>query len=395
MLPERFCQSKVIDGDTMDKKEKKLPEGIILRADGRYMGRFAYQGERYTFYGKNAKTLAKKIQEKRYELEHGFYCKETDITVENWFKDWIRDYKMNSVKAGTIESYQQYFESYIRPELGKRRLSSVRPEHIQRLLNGLLEKYSVATVSLSYIILSGMYKQAFRNRLIAVNPMQLVEAPKKKQKKKKIRVLSIEEHKLFLRYARESPYYNLYIVALNTGMRLGELRGLMWNDIDFEKRLIHVQRTMRYFHGTGTVLDSPKTESSVRDIPMLDEVYRILKSHKREQKRMRLLLGDKWTMDFPDLVFTNPWGKHISDTAINMDMKKIEKRICEAGVSFEHIYPHVLRHTFATRGLENGIPPKVMQELLGHTSITMTLDIYSHVLPDTKAKEIQKIANLF
>ena len=143
------------------------------------------------------------------------------------------------------------------------------------------------------------------------------------------------------------------------------------------------------------MLDSPKTESSNRDIPMLDEVVRILKQHRTEQKKMKFYLGDKWKEDFPDLVFTSPWGKHVSDTAVNADMCRIEEKIRATGIEFEHIYPHVLRHTFATRGLEKGIPPKVMQELLGHTSITMTLDIYSHVLPDTKAKELEKIANLF
>lgn len=379
----------------MNKQEKQLPEGITLRSDGRYMARFVYQGERYTFYGKNVKALAKKMQDKRYELEHGFYCKETNVTVEGWFEIWLKEYKMNSVKAGTIEAYNQNFLLYIKPELGKRKLAQVRPEHIQRLLNDLSQKYAPATVSLTYIILSGMYKQALKNRLLTSNPITMVIPPKKKQSKKKIRVMSMEEQKIFMEYSKDSPYYDLYFVALNTGMRLGELRGLMWKDIDFNNKMIHVQRTMRYFHGKGTMLDAPKTESSNRDIPMLDEVYHVLKVHRKEQQKMRMYLGDRWKEDFPDLVFTNPWGKHVSDTAVNSDMKKIEEKIQAAGIEFEHIYPHVLRHTFATRGLEKGIPPKVMQELLGHTSITMTLDIYSHVLPDTKAKELQKIANLF
>lgn len=379
----------------MSSKDNKLPEGITLRSDGRYMARFVVDGERYTLYDRNVKKLAKKMQEKRYELDHGFYCKETNITVEAWFETWIKEYKENSVKEGTIEAYRQNFSLYIKPELGKRKLTQVRPEHIQRLLNNMTNKYAPATINLTYIILGGMYKQAIKNKLLVSNPMTVVVAPKKKGTKKKIRVLSLEEQKMFLEFAQESSYYDMYIVALNTGMRLGELRGLMWKDIDFDNKVIHVQRTMRYFHGKGTVLDSPKTESSNRDIPMLDEVVRILKQHRTEQKKMKFYLGDKWKEDFPDLVFTSPWGKHVSDTAVNADMCRIEEKIRATGIEFEHIYPHVLRHTFATRGLEKGIPPKVMQELLGHTSITMTLDIYSHVLPDTKAKELEKIANLF
>lgn len=378
----------------MKDKDRKLPDGITLRSDGRYMARFVYQGERHVLYGKNVKALAKKMQDMKYELEHGFYCKESNVTVEDWFKVWIKEYKENTVKQGTIEAYGQNFELYIKPEFGNKKLSQIRAEHVQRLLNRLAEKHSPSTIKLSYVIMNGMYKQAVKNKLVRENPVSVASVPRQKQKKK-IRVMSLEEQKLFLQYAKESPYNDLYVVALGTGMRLGELRGLMWEDIDFKEKIIHVRRTMRYFHGKGTMLDAPKTESSNRDIPMLDNVYEVLKQHRKEQLKTKLYLGEFWKADFENLVFTNRWGSHLSDTAINMDMGKIEGKIKETGVEFEHIYPHVLRHTFATRGLEKGIPPKVMQELLGHTSITMTLDIYSHVLPDTKAKELQKIADVF
>lgn len=378
----------------MSNEKKTLPEGITLRADGRYMARFSYEGERYTFYGKNVKMLAKKMQDKRYELEHGLFGRETDITVDAWFTAWLEEYKANTVKQGTLEAYNQNYLLYIKPEFGVRKLSRIRSEQIQRLLNQLVERYAPATVNLSYIILNGLFKQAVVNRMLLNNPMAGVVRPKAKQHKK-IRVLTFDEQRVFIEYAKDSPYYDLYVVALNTGMRLGELRGLMWRDIDFTAKLIHVERTMRYFHGKGTMLDEPKTQSSRRDIPMLDEVYITLKRHRVEQRKRKMLLAEMWKEDFPDLVFTNPWGSHISDTAINQDMKRIEELIRSSGRTFEHIYPHVLRHTFATRGLERGIEPKVMQEILGHTSISMTLDIYSHVLPDTKAKELKKLEGLY
>lgn len=372
-----------------------LPLGITQRPDGRYMGRFTYQGERFTFYDKDLKKLMKKMQEKQYEVEHGFFCKEKNITVDQWFKTWIKEYKQHSVKAGTVEAYSTSYDLYIKKTLGKRKLTQIRSEHIQRLINQMVEKkYSKSTINLVFIVLNGLYKQAVKNKLIAYNPMNAVTLPKVK-KQKKVRVLSMDEQKMFLKYAKESYYCSFYMVALNTGMRIGELRGLMWKDVDFDKKLIYVNRTMRYFHTKGTMLDAPKTEASIREIPMLDEVYVILKKHRQHQNEQKLLLGEMWAPDFDDLVFTNPYGKHISDTAINQDMKKIEGKIKKTVKDFEHIYPHVLRHTFATRGLEKGIPPKVMQELLGHTSITMTLDIYSHVLPNMKAEEIKKIGNLF
>ena len=135
---------------------------------------------------------------------------------------------------------------------------------------------------------------------------------------------------------------------------------------------------------------------------MLDEVWKALKQQKKEQRELKFALGEDWNPyeNLGNLVFTSQYwrrgyGIPLSHTAINTDIHKITAAIRNAGIEFEDVTPHTLRHTFATRGLENGIPPKVMQELLGHTSITMTLDIYSHVLPDNKAAELQKIANMF
>ncbi|MCD8012596.1 MAG: site-specific integrase [Lachnospiraceae bacterium] len=221
--------------------------------------------------------------------------------------------------------------------------------------------------------------------------------------KKDFRVLSTDEQKVFMEYALSgSPYYKMYVVAVGTGMRSGELRALEWDDVDFKNKLVHVTGTLKFRKGDGYFKDTPKSASSDREIPMLDEVYKILKEQRKEQLENRTLLGEAWQPQegLENLVFTSPYhrkgyGLPVGEAVLNVDMKKIVKRINAAGIEFEEITPHTLRHTFATRGLENGIPPKVMQELLGHTSITMTLDIYSHVLPDTKASEIQKIANMF
>lgn len=382
-----------------DTSGKELPKGIRQRKDGRYEGRFTYQGEAFTFYNKNLKELVKEMQDKKYEVEHGLYAKRQKITVDSWFHTWMEEYKKNSVKYGTYKTYAEEYELHIRKQLGKKRLSDIRSEHVQRLLNGMADKYSRSTISLVKIILNSMFKQACKNRLILSNPVENTTMPKEK-KMKKIRVFTVEEQKLFLKYAEDSIYYALYKVALGTGMRSGELRALQWNDIDFEKKKISVNGTLKYISKGGKEkyrIDTPKTESSRREIPMLDNVYLILKRHKIEQMKQKVLLGELWRPQtgFESLVFTGAFGTCITDTALYQDMKKIVGEIRKEGYEFENATPHVLRHTFATRGLENGIPPKVMQELLGHTSITMTLDIYSHVLPDTKAEEMKKLASMF
>lgn len=384
---------------SIDNSGKELPKGIRQRKDGRYEGRFTFQGEAYTLYNKNIKNLMKEMQDKRYEVEHGLYVKKSRITVDSWFHTWLEEYKKNGIKYGTYKTYLEEYESHIKKPFGNKKLTEIRSEHIQRLFNKMAENYSRSTVNLVKIILNSMFKQACKNRLILHNPVENTTMPKNK-KEKKIRVFTVEEQKLFLQYAQDSIYYPLYVVALGTGMRNGELRALQWEDIDFEKRMISVKGTLKYIAKGGAEkyrIDFPKTQSSKREIPMLDNVYLILKRHKKEQMEQKVFLGELWKPQagFETLVFTAGFGTCITDTALYQDMKKIEEKIRAAEYEFEDATPHTLRHTFATRGLENGIPPKVMQELLGHTSITMTLDIYSHVLPNTKAEEMKKLANMF
>ncbi len=378
---------------------KELPKGIRQRKDGRYEGRFTYQGESYTLYNRNLRELVSEMQDKRYEVTHGIYAKKSKITVDSWFNIWLDDYKRQNVKFGTYKVYRAVYDDYIRSNLGRKKLQDIRGEHIQRLFNEMARKYSRSTINLAKVVLNSMFEQACKNGIVMKNPVKNAIMPRKK-KCREIRVLTVEEQKLFLQYAQGSIYFPLYVVALGTGMRNGELRALQWKDVDFAAKIIRVQGTLKYVGKDGTTkyrIDSPKTQASRREIPMLDEVYRTLECHKKEQMKRKMLLGELWEPQegFDSLVFTGATGRCIAESALCQDMKKIEAKIREAGYDFANISPHALRHTFATRGMEKGIPPKVMQELLGHTSITMTLDIYSHVLPNTKAQEIKKLTNMF
>lgn len=385
-----------------DLKGKELPKGIIQRPDGRYMGRFTFSGERYTLYNLDLKELKKELNNLRYEVENGLYVKETNMTVDAWFRIWIEDYKKNTVKYGTYIIYNDMYDAHICKVLGKKKLADIRPQHIQNIYNTMSKDgYSQKTIGLVAVVLGGMFKQAYRNQIIRKNPVELVTRPRKQTKKKDLRVMNREEQKIFLKYATDSLYYNVYQVALATGLRSGELRVLEWEDIDFKNRSIHVTGTLKYHKGEGYRKDLPKTATSDRIIPMIDEVYKILKQQRKEQAEMKMKLGTLWcpAAGLENLVFTSQYNRKgygipIGSAALNDDLKKIIERIRDDGIKFEAITPHTLRHTFATRGLENGIQPKVMQELLGHTSFSMTMDIYSHVLPDTKADEIQKIANI-
>jgi integrase len=210
------------------------------------------------------------------------------------------------------------------------------------------------------------------------------------------RVLSREEQQLFLTVAQQYHYGYVYELALSTGMRSGEIRGLEWKDIDFQNRVIHVRGTLvqnRY----GFYKDLPKTSSSYRDIPMIDNVYHLLKERRINQMEKKLLLGPDWKpLDkLENLVITTDTGKPLGKTYLNNGIKTIIKRIEKSGQTFAYISFHGLRHSFATRCIENGMEPQVLKVILGHAKLAITMDLYAHVLPDTKVKEMQKISGLF
>ena len=243
-----------------DSKEKKLPKGIRRRKSGLYEARFTYKGELYTLYNTNLKLLQSEIAEKRYEVEHGLYAKESNVTVDSWFYTWMEEYKKNSVKYGTYKVYLDEYKSHIKEPFGRKHLKDIRGEHIQKLFNDMARRYSSTTINLVKVILSGMYTQAVRNGMVLRNPVKNTSV-KKEKKKKKIRVMSIEEQNLFMRYSKNSQFYDLYMVALGTGMRNGELRALQWADIDFDNKIIHVNGTLKYIAKAKVkyMIDEPKS----------------------------------------------------------------------------------------------------------------------------------------
>lgn len=376
--------------------EKRLPKGIILRKDGRYMARFQYEGERYTLYDKNLKELLNKMDNMKYELKHGVYCKPKELTVTAWFDTWIEQYKSGTCKTSTIQTYRQSFEQYIKPILGKKKVTDIQPQMMQKIINDLYKKgFSKSRINIVYVVLCGMFEQAQRNKIIFSNPASALVFPKfRRISPNDRRVMTIEEQKIFLEYAKESQYYNFYVVALATGMRINEITALQWTDIDWINKIIHVTGTLVYVRNNGgRYKDNPKTDSSRRDIPMISYVEELLKGMRKTQLETRILFGTQWKEEkgLENLVFTYKGGGALWDTGVRVDIKKIIEKIHTAGIEFEPITPHTFRHTFATRGLEQGIPLKVMQSILGHSSLSMTSDLYSHVLPNTKAEEMKKL----
>lgn len=270
---------------------------------------------------------------------------------------------------------------------------------------------SVNTISKTYYILYDIMNYAFICDLIVKNPCIGIKLPKMQEECER-RVLSSEEQNVFVEAIKGTYYEDFYIVALGTGMRINEILALTWDDVDFNKGVIHVNKTLVYIQkGKGEKgylqFQKPKTKAGKRDIPMLPTVEICLNKRRTKQNADRIKYKEikKPQKGMENLVFTSETGKPIHDKYIRKNLKYIVSKINKEEkrnaikenrkpIIFEDMTPHTLRHSFATRAFESGMKPKTVQEILGHSSLAMTMDLYTHVTDDTKKKEMDKLKHI-
>ena len=275
----------------------------------------------------------------------------------------------------------------VKKKLGDKYITDIRGEHIQRLYNDWVkEEYALSSIKIASAVLNGCFQQAMRNGLIERNPVELAELPRQEERKQR-QALTKDQQKLFMEFAEESYLYNFFAVMLRTGMRNGELRGLKYSDIDKKNRVIHVQRTLKYEAKMGFFEDTPKTRTSKRDIPLTEDMERLLDA-QRSYWGFKVEKMDRY-------LFCTETGSPLGRERVQAEIGRIIDRIRAAGNDFPRITAHILRHTFATRAIEGGMEPQVLKTILGHSSLAMTMDLYSHVLPDKKAEEMEKIISMF
>lgn len=376
-----------MDTKTNTTKQKKLPKGISQRADGLYMGRVTCNGKTYSFYDRDLKVVQERLDRKRFELKYGVPFDPTEATVDQWFHAWIDTYKRPSVKVGTLRAYQRHYSAYIKEPIGSLKLKNITGLQLQLLLNGMSDReLSMETINLVACILSCMFKQARKINLIRENPYESVTIPHGKARKERV-VFTKEQQAQFLSYAEGSYLRDLFHLAIFTGMRNGELRGLLWSDVDSEKGVIHVRHTLL---DDGT-LDTPKTRTSCRDIPLMPQAAAVLK-HAREAYLKSV--GKIVKMRNDDYVFSVA-GKPVNKQRVTVEIERILARMEADGLDFPHFTLHTTRHTFATRCIEGGMEPQTLKAILGHSSLSMTMDLYAHVLPDTKIEAMSMVSNAF
>ncbi len=227
-----------------------------------------------------------------------------------------------------------------------------------------------------------MFSDAVENDVINKNPVTKAVKYNIGKEPKKVRALTIDEQKKFLETAVNSSNYNQFAFLLQTGLRTGELIGLKWSDIDWEKKVIHIQRSMEYRYTVGEWrTGEPKSKSGYRDVPLTDEAISILKNQREKLKSIKVI-----NMQFKEHIFLCRKGEPTKNSAYDTTLFKL----CDkAGI--DRFSMHVLRHTFATRCIEAGMRPKTLQIILGHSNVGITMNLYVHVTEDEKMKEVERI----
>lgn len=379
-----LAQQKGVGFTGKDLKGKELGVGICQRKDGLYTARFISKRT-----GKTIQKYFPKLQEcrnwyadARFEDEHGGINACGDMTVTAWFEYWIANIKGDSIRPNTMRNYKERFEHNIKKCIGNMILSDIKPMHCQNVLNQMKDKYKTSTIYQTRIAMYCMFADAVENDVIPKNPVTKAVKYNIGKESKEVRALKVDEQRKFLETAKDCSNYNQYAFVLQTGLRTGEMIGLKWSDIEFEKKVVHIQRSMEYRYSVGEWrIGEPKSKSGYRDVPLTEEAIRILKAQKEKLKTLKVI-----NMEFSEFVFLNRNGEPTKNSAYDTALLKL----CDkAGI--ERFSMHVLRHTYATRAIEGNIRPKTLQVILGHSNVGITMNLYVHVTEDEKSKEVEKI----
>ena len=384
-------------------KGKECGKGICQRKDGLYTARFVNKrGVRQEKFFSTIPEARNWLDDARYADKHDNVFVPTDMTVDTWFDYWIKNI-VGDLAPNTLRNYRERYKFNIQPIIGGMLLSDVKPMHCKMVLNQMDNDYAGSTIRQTYICMGTILKSALKNDLIVRHPMNGVRYTKPVRAVNDIKYLTLEEQEKFMEVAKRSHNYYQYALLLETGLRTGELVGLTWDAIDWEKRTLTVNKTLEYRHKQGYWrAGPPKTQQSYRTIPLTSKAYEILEKvyanvrYRKEADTLSQTLeymdrrtGEKSTLVMSDLVFIN-W--RTGEPAKNSSYDTHLYKLCDEA-KIKRFCMHALRHTYATRAIESGMQPKVLQKLLGHASIKTTMDRYVHVTEDSLLKAIRQFEN--
>lgn len=326
------------------------------------------------------KEAEKRLAELLHQLDTGAFMKPDKTTVAEFLGRWLGDYVWPNLAPRTAEGYEHIIRKHLIPGLGSIVLSQLKPEHLQRYYSAKLAVgrcdgkggLSARTLRHHHVTLHNALQSAVKWGLLSRNPADAVTTPR--YQRPEWHTLSEDNISTLLEAAKESPYYPLFYMALFTGMRRSELLALRWSDVDLLLCQVHVTRTLHHLRNGDFVFGPPKTARGRRMVALSPSAALVLREHQEKQAAINLMQGITSKED--DLIFADLNMRPILPDTITHAWIKLVRRIGLSGVRL-----HDCRHTHASLLLKQGVHPKVVQERLGHASIQITLDTYSHVTP--------------
>jgi integrase len=325
-----------------------------------------------TFRGTKAEA-DKKLRETLQQMETGGYVEAGKETVGSFMQRWLKDYAATNTAPRTSDGYRGIVKRYVDPAFGSVLLTRLTPRHVQGLYTGMLERgLSPTTVLQTHRVLREALTHAVRWGLLSRNVTDAIDPPRKATRE--MTPMDEEQARRFMEAVEDSEWGLPFKVLLYTGLRRSELTGLKWSNIDLERAALSVTQTVQRLKGKGLVDMDPKSPRSKRRVSLPSSAVAALRQQRSKQAAQRLLAGPAWLGH--DYVFTTAEGRPIAPDRLSAAFQRISNSL-----GFKNIRLHDLRHTHATLMLKMGIHPKIVSERLGHASIGITLDTYSHVLP--------------
>lgn len=379
----------------MANKRANGEGNIRKRPDGTWEARF-YVGHdpgtgraiRKSVYGKTQAEVRKKLTASTRDVDEGTYTDPAKMTIAQWFDTWIAEYTKN-LKPYSLRNYESQIKNHIKPFIGAVKVADLTPDMIQRMYNRLTGEceLSAKTVRNIHGILHAAYETLVDIGGVKVNPCTACAKRLPKVEKKELQTLADDDLTRFIETIKGNPYENLFLVDLFTGLRQGELLGLRWSCIDFERGCIIIDKQLyRPDKGKEYTLE-PLKNRKTRVIWPAQFVFTVLKRERSKQLSNRLLVGNLWDEgSLPGLVFTNEYGKHLSHTTVYTNFKKAAAASGIPAVRF-----HDMRHSYAVASLRSGDDVKTVQENLGHATAAFTLDQYAFATDNMKKESAARM----
>ena len=358
---------------------------IFKRKDGRWVGEVSLNGRRLTKYAKTQKECRDWVNQTLGKIEHGLSFDGAQLTLSQYMESWLSGKEL-ARRPSTVRNYRRYMNLYILPALGRMKVQSILPAHIRQLyLRMQHEGRGARTIQLVHVTLHCAFSQAVKEGLVGYNPMEAVERPKVETKRYDI--LTEEQARTFMAAAKDHPLDALFFLALTTSMRKGEILGLMWTDVDWEKSVIRVERQLQPVSFEGGALVPTKTRSGRRAIMVGPVALALLKEHREKQELQKALAGDRWQEH--GMIFTTSIGTYIDQTKVSRAFKQVLREANLPDIRF-----HDLRHTSISILLDNGTPVNTVQSRAGHSKASVTTDIYGHAMARSQQQAARMIEEI-